>query len=105
MSSIAENVTAANMSQEEEQPGLHVNSYLDDGFIFGLEASGLDRPKDRRANLVVEGDSLETTPMQLVIVAGTLGAHTLFALNSIAKLSARNGGDVTLTAVQCLMVL
>jgi hypothetical protein len=112
MSSIAEDVVvtaAANVlsQEEEEQPGdfQNVKSYLDDGFIFGLEGSGLDRPKGKTANVVVEGDSLETTPMQVAIVAGTLGAHSLFALNSIAELGASNGGDVTLTAVQSLMIL
>jgi hypothetical protein len=77
-----------------------------DSTIFGLEGSGIDRPNGRTANLVVvEGDSLETTPMKVVIVTGTLVAHSLFALNSVSEPGASNGGDVTLTAVQSLMVL
>eukprot|EP01082_Thalassiosira_pseudonana_P010973 g9979.t1 g9979 contig4:992503-993389(-) len=40
-------------------------SYLDDGFVFGLDGSGLERPKGKEANVVVEGDSLETTPQQI----------------------------------------
>jgi palmitoyl-[glycerolipid] 3-(E)-desaturase len=60
-----------------------IKSYLDDGFIFGLQDSGLHRPKGKVASLVVEGDSLETTPLQIGIVTGTLMAHAIFALTSI----------------------
>merc|ERR1711966_643732 len=37
-------------------------SFLDDGFVFGLDGSGLERPKGKVASLVVEGDGTETTP-------------------------------------------
>ena len=35
-------------------------SYLDDGFIFGLEGSGIERPKGKVSQVVVEGDTTET---------------------------------------------
>jgi hypothetical protein len=36
----------------------NTNSYLDDGFVFGLEGSGLQRPRGKVAQVVVEGDSI-----------------------------------------------
>ena len=42
-------------------------TYLDDGFVFGLEGSGIDRPKGKVAQIVVEGDSLETQPWQVAV--------------------------------------
>merc|ERR1712071_396110 len=43
-------------------------SYLDDGFVFGLDGSGLERPKGKVVSLVYEGDDTETTPLQLGMV-------------------------------------
>lgn len=80
-------------------------AYLDDGFVFGLEGSGLERPKGKQSQLVVEGDTLETQPYQFAMVSATFASHTLFALNSIAQLSALNGGNVPLTAAQTLATL
>jgi hypothetical protein len=80
-------------------------SYLDDGFIFGLEGSGISRPKGKVAQLVVEGDSLETTPYQIAVVAATFTSHTLFAMNSIAQLSAINHGNTPLTIIQTIATL
>jgi hypothetical protein len=74
-------------------------SYLDDGFVFGLDGSGLERPKGKVANVVVEGDSLETTPQQVGIVSATFLGHALFAANAIHGLYARMDGDVESTAM------
>ena len=58
-------------------------SFLDDGFVFGLEGSGLDRPKGKVSQLVVEGDTLKTTDQQRVIVWGTLLGHLSIASYSV----------------------
>jgi len=58
-------------------------SYLDDGFVFGLEGSGLERKKGRAANVVVEGDTLETQPYQVGIVTGTFLCHALLIAASL----------------------
>ena len=70
--------TASNLSRTK--------SYLDDGFVFGLEGSGLERPQGKVAQIVVQGDSLETKPWQPVIVWGTLIFHFGLALKSMCEL-------------------
>jgi len=75
-------------------------SYLDDGFIFGLEGSGLERPKGKVASIVVEGDSLETTSYQAGIVATTFALYAALSavcVHSIASSSA-GGIDIISTA-------
>uniref|UniRef100_A0A6U3VEP9 Lipid desaturase domain-containing protein n=1 Tax=Ditylum brightwellii TaxID=49249 RepID=A0A6U3VEP9_9STRA len=79
-------------------------SYLDDGFVFGLEGSGLERPKGKVANVVVEGDNLETQPYQVAMVGGTFLGHAAFASLAISQILQQNGGDVATTAVQTLLV-
>lgn len=74
-------------------------SYLDDGFVFGLDGSGLERPKGKGANVVVEGDSLETTPQQVGIVSATFAGHAFFATNAIHNLLSQTDGNVELTAI------
>jgi len=59
---------------------------LEDGFIFGLENSGLERPKGKQALLVVEDDSLETKPYQVAVVASTLTVHALFMIYCISAM-------------------
>ena len=61
-------------------------SFLDDGFVFGLEGSGLERPQGKVAQIVVEGDSLETKPWQPIIVWGTLFFQVGLALKSMSEL-------------------
>ncbi|MGK3759153.1 MAG: hypothetical protein ACI8RD_011470 [Bacillariaceae sp.] len=68
---------------EEEQESKKAASFLDDGFVFGLEGSGLDRPKGKVSQLVVEGDTLKTTDQQRVIVWSTLLGHLSIASYSI----------------------
>ncbi|KAL7522742.1 hypothetical protein ACHAWX_007442 [Stephanocyclus meneghinianus] len=77
-------------------------SYLDDGFVFGLDGSGLERPKGKVASVVVEGDSLETTSQQIGIVAATFAGHFYFAANAIAQLFSQTDGNAELTAVAAL---
>jgi hypothetical protein len=80
-------------------------SYRDDGFVFGLEGSGLERPKGKDANLVVEGDSLETTPQQVAIVSGTFAGQALIAANAIHELYTQTDGNVPVTALTSLAVI
>lgn len=80
-------------------------SYLDDGFVFGLENSGLERPKGKVAHVVVEGDSLETQPYQVVLVSTTLISHAAFLLSSIAQLYHLDGGNITITLFQTFLTL
>ena len=74
-------------------------SYLDDGFVFGLDGSGLDRPKGKEASVVVEGDSLETTPQQVGIVSATFAGQAFFAANAIHNLLVQTDGNVEQTAL------
>jgi hypothetical protein len=81
-------------------------SYLDDGFVFGLEGSGLDRPKGKVSQLVVEGDSLETTPWQRFVVWGTILGHGGFFLpTSFLEMLHVNHGDVTWTIFQAVLLM
>jgi hypothetical protein len=75
-------------------------SYLDDGFVFGLNGSGLERPKGKQAQLVVEGDSLETQPWQVALVWGTLLGHSCFLVTSVLGMVQWNGGNILYTIFQ-----
>jgi palmitoyl-[glycerolipid] 3-(E)-desaturase len=77
-------------STNKPAPATTTKSYLEDGFIFGLEGSGLHRPKGKVASLVVDGDSLETTSLQTTIVTGTLLAHASFAMTSMLRMGIEN---------------
>ena len=80
-------------------------SYLDDGFIFGLEDSGLERPKGKVATVVVEGDNLETQPYQVGLVSATFLAQFALAAHSISDMIALNDGNVALSSVQTLATI
>lgn len=80
-------------------------SYLDDGFVFGLESSGLERPRGKVASVVVQGDSLETTSLQVAMVAGTFMGHAAFATHAIQGMLAQNGGNLPFTLAQTLLLL
>lgn len=80
-------------------------SYLDDGFVFGLENSGLERPKGKVAQLVVEGDSLETKPYQVALVSTTFISHAAFLLWSIAQLHHLDGGNNSITTMKTFLTL
>lgn len=77
-------------------------SWNDDGFVFGLEGSGLERPKGKTAVVVVDGDTLETQSYQVAIVGATFVAHAYFATSSMAAILEQNGGDFGLSVAQVL---
>eukprot|EP00555_Chaetoceros_dichaeta_P010777 CAMPEP_0198264134 /NCGR_PEP_ID=MMETSP1447-20131203/14905_1 /TAXON_ID=420782 /ORGANISM="Chaetoceros dichaeta, Strain CCMP1751" /LENGTH=362 /DNA_ID=CAMNT_0043952985 /DNA_START=39 /DNA_END=1127 /DNA_ORIENTATION=+ len=79
--------------EEPPQP----KSFLDDGFVFGLEGSGLVRPKGKVAQVVVEGDTTETQPFQVAIVATTMINHTLVGLVAMFQLLQINNGAIAPT--------
>merc|ERR1711906_109431 len=74
-----ENTALVEENQYVSQASLDVptnsKSFLDDGFVFGLDGSGLERPKGKVASLVVEGDGTETTPLQLGVVSATIAGQ------------------------------
>jgi len=74
-------------------------SYLDDGFVFGLDGSGLERPKGKVVSLVYEGDDTETTPLQLGMVSATFAGQALFAANGIHTLFGQTDGNLVVTAL------
>jgi hypothetical protein len=80
-------------------------SWNDDGFVFGLEGSGLERPKGRTASVVVEGDSLETTPFQTAVVSGTFLSHAIFCAVSVASMYHANLDNAALTAAQTVLLI
>ena len=90
------------VDEEGRKEGDEEKSYLDDGFVFGLEGSGLSRPKGKVAQIVVEGDSLETKPYQVAAVSITLANHALIALMGLNQLLTINNGNVALTSIQSL---
>lgn len=92
-------------TEAEQAAAAAAKSYLDDGFVFGLDGSGLERPKGKVASIVVEGDTLETQPYQVAAVATTFAAHAWFAAHSLQGMLAQNGGDLPLTAIQGLLLL
>ena len=74
-------------------------SYLDDGFIFGLDGSGIERPKGKVASVVVEGDSLETTTQQVGIVSATFVGHAIFGANAVHTFLSQTHDNVEITAL------
>jgi len=80
-------------------------SYLDEGFVFGLEGSGLSRPKGKKTNVVVEGDQLETRPYQVAMVGVTFFVHATIALFALNDLSVINQGNLLLTTLQAVATI
>lgn len=66
-------------------------SYLDDGFVFGMEGSGLERPKGKVSQVVVEGDTLESTPFQQALVATTFTSQFAFLAYSYSQIMENHG--------------
>lgn len=89
------------VTSEEATP----KSYLDDGFVFGLEGSGIERPKGGDANVVVEGDSLETQPYQVAAVGATFLGHAAFATMAISQMMSLNDGNAALTSLESLAII
>jgi ubiquitin-conjugating enzyme E2 variant len=98
-SSPAERSSTSSQQQEKQK-----KSYLDDGFVFGLEGSGLQRPVGKQAQIVVEGDSLETTPVQRLIVWSTLGGNLLFAIQAFQQMLIHNNGNIIQTTIQATLL-
>lgn len=99
-SSTSTALQAAAVTLQEEETQRSQKSWTDDGFVFGLEGSGLDRPKGKVAVTVVDGDSLETQPYQVAIVQATFAAHAAFAATSVSGMLEQSGGNVGLTVAQ-----
>ena len=95
----------AYISQESTEVSVQAKSFLDDGFVFGMEGSGLERPKGKGANVVVEGDSLETTPGQMGIVSATFAGQAFFAANAIHTLLDQTDGNVGVTALASIATI
>lgn len=106
-----ETVSSANASPsacEEEEPtaaAASTKSFLDDGFVFGMEGSGLDRPKGKVSQLVVDGDSLETTNQQRIIVWSTLFGHFGVAAYSVLGILQANNDYDTGTVIGVLQTV
>merc|ERR1712238_543040 len=80
-------------------------SYMGEGFVFGLEGSGLSRPKGKKTNVVVEGDQLETRPYQVAMVGVTFFVHATIALFALNDLSVINQGNLLLTTLQAVATI
>ncbi len=98
-------VMSSTASDQLEKPVEETKSYLEDGFVFGLEGSGLSRPKGKVSQIVVEGDSLETTPAQVAIVSATFINHSIVAMYAIGQLISINGNNIALSAVQSVLCI
>jgi len=83
---------------DDEFENTSQKSYLDDGFVFGLEGSGLERPKGKVAHVVVEGDFLETTPVQFGIVATTLAFQAALAVASLYSIVSSSSGGIDMVS-------
>lgn len=109
--------TISVIKPEDEQQTLAdpaSKSWDDDGFVFGLDGSGLERPKGKVSQVVVEGDFLVTTNSHRAIVWSTLLGHAgiftysfveMFKANS--GLSFATGNDALtfgITALQAILV-
>ena len=92
--------TSSSSTHKRDKP-----SWKDDGFVFGLESSGLQRPKGKVAQVVVEGDSLETQLYQQVMVYATLTAQAVFAAASLHDMYALSSFPLVVTTMQTLALL
>lgn len=79
--SLRDDISESSDSNEES------TSWQDDGFVFGLNGSGLERPSGRTASIVVEGDTLESTAFHKGLVGFTFAGHAGFAVQSIIAMS------------------
>jgi len=93
-----------NVQLESNVDSIPKKCYLDDGFVFGLEGSGIDRPKGKEPSLVVDGDELETKPYQVAMVLSTFAFHFFLCITSILQMLDQNHGNGILTALQCMIV-
>lgn len=99
-------LNAATLTADDQETETNATpTYLDDGFVFGLEGSGIERPKGKEANVVVADDSLETQDYQVAAVATTFLGHAAFAAMAISQLMEINDGNAALTAVQSSAII
>ena len=102
----ADNIDVSGLEDESTAESSSVpKSYLDDGFVFGLEGSGIERPKGKVANIVVEGDTTETQPYQVAAVATTFLAHAAFFTTSISQIYGLTDGNFALTAMESAAII
>ena len=94
--------TTAATETEAEMQAKEQKSWTDDGFVFGLEGSGLQRPTGRKSQIVVQGDSLETTPLQRAIVGVTMAGHAGFAAVALSQMLASNDGNALVTSAHAM---
>lgn len=91
-STVEETIVATAVSgvkPEEEQTS---KSWDDDGFVFGLDGSGLERPKGKVAQVVLDGDSLTTTNTQRAVVWSTFLGHAgIVAFSFMGMMEANQG--------------
>jgi len=90
------------ITDKEESSPPTPKSYLDDGFVFGLEGSGLHRPKGKVSVVVVEGDGLETTTKHRLIVWGTMFGQFSIAAYSISQILQTHSMDGTSTPMMAI---
>lgn len=81
----------ASTTVEETEP-TQAKSWDDDGFVFGLDGSGLERPKGKTAQIVLDGDSLETTDTQRAIVWSTFAGHAVLFAYCVNQMIEANQG-------------
>lgn len=102
--------TAVPVAAEPSSPSstqTTLTTWKDDGFVFGLAGSGLERSAGPAvAKLVVDGDSLETRPHQVAVVAATFGAHAYFATSALSQMmtiaAVSSGAAATTTAAAAM---
>jgi len=103
MSDEVMDITTTSVVGENEEDSQ--KSYLDDGFIFGLQGSGIDRPRGKVAQVVVEGDSLETQPWQVALVSTTFAAQLGLLGFDFVELLGNNAGNMGVSSVEALTVV
>jgi palmitoyl-[glycerolipid] 3-(E)-desaturase len=84
---------------------VQAKTWNDDGFVFGLQGSGLERPKGKVSLIVVDGDTLETKLYQQVMVGMTFIAHTFFVSSSFQSLLNVYNGNLGITVLQSVFLL
>jgi len=101
---ISADASAAKVKKEPVKSNLP--SYLDDGFVFGMDGSGLTRPKGKAALVVTEGDTLETQPYQVAMVTSTMATHMGISAFSIYQIITLNcGGNILAGIAQSIAVI
>lgn len=102
-SSLARSISTALCSSTT--PETSKVAWDEDGFVFGLEGSGLERPKGKVPVTVVEGDSLETQSYQVALVSATFATQAVLLMGVVSQLLMQNGGNFLLTVIQSLLLV